>query len=594
MLITLMPIFWHECPYYAPLSSVIWSLYSIISYLAFLFLCCICCCYDTTVDRFDDLSTYYHDQIFKRMENLGEDTIREQESEIDSRVLKWTFETLIEDHELQRFFQYILGFRSSKVVKDPQQLLQKLGEWKLSSALVSFLHRTWLSNLVPESDKIQRLVVCVKVADAARLLDAIWEILDGVFTGEGRAILDSVETGHSLRNLGNTSDQETPLCAQSIVGCIIANVRNRDGRWLALARDQLCPAISKTDFDTYVRQGDNILLANLIHVTRQFHTIHDIILSGRMPSLNPDKPTRVISHFTRLLSNFDIRETLPALQHEFCALWNDLVEDAKRSGPDGIASHILIGFRHLYLDLHQDTNADLTAFCDPTVDENTLRRAVLHALCDHPNHLLEGNVTGLGVIAPIAIHDTVLTIPRPTPSPAHSTPYYGNESLTVGILGNRTFVSLQDEPVSRTPSIIHTSSIANSIPLATYAGGTTPQLNRETIMVPPMISGSSLPSPPDSGRTLSLDLHLHEDPIVNQSGIPHEPVTSLSSSITASSHTTPPVASVSGPNNTTISTILSDHRNIRDLNGSRLELTHQSGPTAPNIAMTALQPPNPR
>jgi Family of unknown function (DUF6535) len=76
MLITLMPIFWHECPYYSPLSSVIWSLYTIISYLAFLFLCCICCCY-TTVERFDDISTYYRDQIFKRVEKLGEETIRE-------------------------------------------------------------------------------------------------------------------------------------------------------------------------------------------------------------------------------------------------------------------------------------------------------------------------------------------------------------------------------------------------------------------------------------------------------------------------------------------------------------------------------------
>jgi hypothetical protein len=599
---------------------VIWSLYFGISYLVSLFLCCIYCCYDRTVERFGDLSTYHHYQIFRRMENLGEHTIRKQESEIDSRVLKWTFETLIEDHELQTFFEYILGFRSSKVVKDPQQLLQKLNEWKLSSTLGLFLHRTCLSTRVSESNKIQRLVLCVKVADAARLLDGIWHILDGLFTGEGRAILESVEAGHSIRNLGSTSDQDTPLCAQSIVGCIIANVRNRDDRWIALAKDQLCPAISETDFDTYVGQGDSILLANLIHVTRQLHTTHVTFLRGRMLPLNY-RPTRGVSHFTRLLSNFDIRETLPVLQHAFCALWNYLVVDARRNGPDKIAMDILIGFRYLYLALHQDTNAYLTAFTALTADDNTLRRVLLNTLCDQPDHL-GSNVTGLCTLAPIAIHDSdiILTIPSPIPIPipAHSTPYQRNEPISDGVLGasrrvihiamspdllcfegNRTLVSSQDEPVSRMQGITHTSSIANSsaTPLATHAGGATPQDNRETTMVPSIIPGSSPPSPPGSGRMSIMDLHSHEDPVVNQSdGVPHEPVSSPLTSITASSHTTPPVGSVSGPNNSTIITIFGAHRNTRDTNSSRLELArhaHHSEPPAPDIAMTALQPPSP-
>jgi Family of unknown function (DUF6535) len=389
VLITLMPIFWLESPFYSPLSSLTWSLYSSISYLVSLLFCCICCCDSDKVDHLDERSSHYRSRIFQRIENISEATIQSRAPEIDDRILKWTFHTLIEDHELQWFFQCILGFRSSTVVQNPQKILERLGDEELSSALVAFLHRTWSSNLVSESDKLRRLVVCVKVADAARLLDATWQILDGVFNGDGRAVLESIEAGHFLKTPGNAND-ETYLCAQSIIGCIIANAGKGDRPWIALAANHL----GKPEDELRAYPGhESVLLANLVHVTRQFHKTHRIILRGRMLPSNSDRPQdRVISQFTRSLSKFDIRRTSAELQHDFCALWNELVEDIPRSGGDGLVINTLIGFRQLYLALHHGTDAAPIAFTASTADEDgILRRAIVYPRCNLPSHHPEVN-----------------------------------------------------------------------------------------------------------------------------------------------------------------------------------------------------------
>ncbi|KAI0248482.1 hypothetical protein BJV78DRAFT_1332601 [Lactifluus subvellereus] len=102
--------------------------YRSISYVGSLLFCCICCCYDATVERFNELSSHYRDRVFQRMEKIAEETIQKRASKIDGCDLKRTFEALAEDHELDQFFQCILGFRSSKVVKCPHRILHELGE----------------------------------------------------------------------------------------------------------------------------------------------------------------------------------------------------------------------------------------------------------------------------------------------------------------------------------------------------------------------------------------------------------------------------------------------------------------------------------
>ncbi|KAI0245374.1 hypothetical protein BJV78DRAFT_412285 [Lactifluus subvellereus] len=146
VIITIMPLVRHDSPYY--------SWYS--SFMGFL----------------------------GHVEKLAVETVQKRASEIDNHIFKWIFDNLVEDHdsEVAQFFESI---SSSSILQEPLLSLTNLGEGKLSSALSKFLERTWLSNFVPGSDKMRRLVVCVKIADVASLSDLAMSILEDILLGTG-------------------------------------------------------------------------------------------------------------------------------------------------------------------------------------------------------------------------------------------------------------------------------------------------------------------------------------------------------------------------------------------------------------------------
>ena len=87
------------------------------------------------------------------------------------------------------------------------------------------------------------------------------------------------------------------------------------------------------------------------------------------------------------LSKFDIQKALPRLQHDFCALWNEPVQEVWRSEYDSIAIHILISIRRSYINLHRGTYAAPTAFSASTAgDDVILRKAPSYSSCNHPDH----------------------------------------------------------------------------------------------------------------------------------------------------------------------------------------------------------------
>jgi len=98
-----------------------------------------------------------------------EEIARRPSSETDGRVLAWTFDSLDEDLELERFFSCIPGFCSSEVVADPLGTFIRPNEDKLSWALIGLMDRTLASHLVPNTVKEQRTAICVKAIDAASL-----------------------------------------------------------------------------------------------------------------------------------------------------------------------------------------------------------------------------------------------------------------------------------------------------------------------------------------------------------------------------------------------------------------------------------------
>ena len=385
ILIAFIPIIRLDSPYRAPLSSPVCRASAGILYLLFGILGFFAFASDVTRTQLYNKSNYYRKWVTRGVKEITEGVVGESSSEIDGRVLKWTFDTLAEDHEREKFFETIPGFSNSGEVKNPQNILAaELGKVKLSSAVMGFLSRTSSSNSVSETDKRRRFVICVKVADAARLSRAAWQILQTAFCGKWNRILQSVEAADSLKSKdGNKGHPDTDLCAQSLVAGIIAHVEKRDDRWIALAAEHL--GKSEAVLRGYVAHGDSVLLANLIHITRRIFKPP----FGSTPPPEYREMAKAASHnVLPSLSGFDIQHTLPELQHDFCALWNAIVVEAQ--GGEAFNSHIYIlkYIRHLYIALHNGTEAAPEAFSASTDDhQNILGQPASYPVCTIEGHL---------------------------------------------------------------------------------------------------------------------------------------------------------------------------------------------------------------
>ena len=343
--LTLMPTFRHDSPYSAPLSSSAWYLCTGIQFTVFRFLFWIadrCNFKFSTWKRANDLRRSYEEQTLRGMEKEFEETARKVPSEIDGRALMWTYASLDEDHELEQFFSGVPAFCSSDVVDNPQSSLDSLKSFTVTWALRGHLERTWSSNLVSETIKIRRLAISIKAIDAAHLSEAAFEILDVLFDRRP-ALFRSVELGHSLIGWGNIDDRKTTLFAQGIIACIIANASQRDERWFSLTIHHL--GIPEHVPRGLLNHDSSVLLANLIHFTSQF------IRNFRKAGWGEAHLTFILP---RLGSNYNVQNTLPGVQHDFCRLWNETVQQRDaRDHP--VFSYILRTIRPIYVALHRDS-----------------------------------------------------------------------------------------------------------------------------------------------------------------------------------------------------------------------------------------------
>jgi hypothetical protein len=303
---------------------------------------------------------------------MGEKIASKLPPGIDGSILKRTIYALDDDQEWEQFFTGIPGFFSSNLTNTSGSILNGIRS-EFVGALSGFLDRTLASNLVSEPIKRRRLVTCFNAADATSTrIDR--EFFHGVFSGRWGGVLQSVEMGNFLKGWGNNRDRETSLYSQSIVAGVIANVRERDDRWSALTKDQLC--ISGDDLQHYVAHGDSVLLANLIHITPKI-----------LRTFEGDHYSAFISTgILRSVSQFDILHTLPELKHGFCSLWNDVVQEARKSGSDSIPIYILRYIRHLYITLHPGTDSCPTEFSSPADGDDILSHDSIYPLCNIENH----------------------------------------------------------------------------------------------------------------------------------------------------------------------------------------------------------------
>jgi len=428
-LVTLEAIFKTGVLFYTPLSQLVLHIYLIMSaavlqvcsYLAPLHDLC-----DRLKSHYRDLSERYRGGFLEGKWKATEITASKRSSEIDAHVLVWTFECSCEDDALEGFFEAIPGFYNSKLVKDVEGHLPDEFRIKFGQAMSGFLDRTFSVHSVSGPVRSSRLVACLNAARAALGSNAVSSLLYDVLNGRWAEALQSVEVGHALRHWGHSKNHYIDLIVRRIVSCIIARARRRDKDWIALVKDEF--GIPRHVIQNYFTHGDSMSLAILIHITRQ-------LLHSDFPLWNPD--------ILRALSHVDVCKALPGLQGDFCALWNEIVQEARKRGTGSTPTLILKEIRHVYLAFHQGTDSAPTAYTDLTGDSSPiLSEPLSYPSCGvvghHPDSTPRTQKVSVGnttrtLATRSHIHDAPGAPPFPTPMSAspHPTLRKGESPLVV-------------------------------------------------------------------------------------------------------------------------------------------------------------------
>ena len=454
--ITLMPIFWHDSPYYAPLSSTVWLLHAFMPYALYSALAFITHTYCSvqTGEHFRGLRKHHRVWMLGGVRKAAEEAALEQSQGIYLSILDWTIGALGDDDTLEKFFEAIPGFFNSELVKIPKidfRSHRELHE-KLRDALNGFLRRTLSSNSIIESVKERRLNIYLNATNAMFEPQEISDTLSYVFIGYFGQLPQSIGTARTLARQCTADNQGIGMAARCGVASILQAIRERDHRWIALARDQF-GLPERALRDNIAHGDDSVLLAIFLHRTRQL--------------IRTDPWNREI---LPSLSKFDVQHTFPGLQTEFCALWNEIVLQAMHEGIDSYAIPILRGIRHFYIALHQGTDAAPTAFDISTADsDSVLRQPSSYPLCNivdnHPNPSTHDPVTA----SPAAPHPTQLNDPNDSPSHRSRLESQPDNSAAprrledVGIIPGLSSSPSYAPHSSTTTDPVHTAPLATSV-----------------------------------------------------------------------------------------------------------------------------------
>jgi Family of unknown function (DUF6535) len=258
----------------------------------------------------------------RSMRETAEEYAKGLPHKIDFSALWWTFKSLDEDVELQEFFEGLLGLCNSKAVPNALRDFIKPRRKMLSSELTELMNRTLSSNLVSESVKQNRITICTKIIGTTRLIGN-WTFLCRVLLGDWHRFLRCVDFGIFAQKLKTNPDRVTALAAQCSAAVVISNIRERDENWYQLVFGQLLNT-PKPLLYRYLSHGDSILLANLMSIVRRIIQAY----SGSRVHQQSDL-LRATSKTLKIVCKFDAKNTVPELQHEFCDLWNLLVDKAE-------------------------------------------------------------------------------------------------------------------------------------------------------------------------------------------------------------------------------------------------------------------------
>ena len=366
-LITLLPMIRHDSPYHSPLSTPAWFLFAGIHYITFKTLAFITrgsCWSYRTWGHYVRLTGRYQGWMLGGVEKAAEETASERSSEIDVQILDWTISALGDDDSLKNFFEAVPRSFSSRMLEHLKSDIPSTLRKKILSTLRGFCDRTLSSNSISDSEKVRRLDISNNTIK--QISRNNWLIH---FLSNHLDVPQTIEMGHTLARWSTNNDQNILAIAQGIIAGILVNVRERNDGWVALAARVF--GLPERDLRDKIALGsDNVLLATLFCVIRH----------------------RRLSDYSKWmvlkeLSKLDILDTLPRLQHDFCTLWNEFVQEAWNQGPYTTPVYILMRIRLPYIALHQGTDAAPIAFSASTDDlDRILLQSSSYPSCNIPSH----------------------------------------------------------------------------------------------------------------------------------------------------------------------------------------------------------------
>jgi hypothetical protein len=526
--ITIVPIFIRDSPYYSPLTPLaqpivamilmaLWILYACFHVLVYSFSLCFGCRGSV---RIVGLLFGRFGQVVENTAMTPEEAVLKSSSEIDTRAFTWTFDSLDEDHELERFFAEMPGFHNSKVLKEPLHSLDDPQKLKLLEAVVRLLDRTFSSNLLSDQVKRQRADICANAIELVDTPDAFPKIVRRLASEVGYGPAQSTQIVDFVRRLANRKGKSSAL-DRAIFSIVVARIQQHDDSWFVLASNEL--GVPEAVLRSHATQGDNLSFAILIYVTRQqFSHIG-----------NPFWPSDAILNVLSAASKFNVQDTSPELQHEFCALWNEAVRKTRNDNNWNIPEDILKPIRHVYIQLHHGTNSAPTRFSASTSDENDiLDEPDSYPMCNITDHVHDGS-TSIMFPRPVPHDDAVLSA---VPLTSLDAPLFPVPAL-LHIDENLTTLPPLDISYPTHQNIDSLQRVPVISPDLATAGITMPRPSPETSSSTTTSPLSSASRPPDVSLRHNSNLLAPSDP-------PNLPSSASSTTVTDNIlHTGPPLCS---------------------------------------------------
>jgi len=321
LLLTFMPLVFHDSPYHTPLSTPFWLLHVGVRCLFLeLFKLAVgfavkfkgkvglpTCVPWPTKNTVHNLTTLAKTQLKWLRGGLD----KEMESyaygsswQIDARALSWAFDFADEEVELEQIIASIPGFYKSSLVKEPQRILLEASE-KISGAILQLMGRSLSSDLVNEAQRKQRSRMCLKVLEIHPDLQRA--TFQQALSLIGTDVFKWIE-------LGTLADQHNSFEAKSFMALVTAHTRG-----LSLLAMNLQLGLSEPITQDHLPQGDDLLFSNLLNLVLWMLFHHDSVRNSDVEVVE-----KVLTALQRFDSN--VTNTAPELQHQFCSMWNVILE----------------------------------------------------------------------------------------------------------------------------------------------------------------------------------------------------------------------------------------------------------------------------